>query len=279
MFSFNKIELIKKHISELKGKNKTIGFVPTMGALHQGHISLIEKARAENDVVVSSIFVNPIQFNDKSDFEKYPKTIESDCEKLKNACCDIVFIPTVNEMYPELDNSKFDFGYISTTMEGAFRPGHFNGVAIVVKKLFEIVTPDNAYFGEKDFQQFLIIKKLTKILNFPINIVPCEIIREPDGLAMSSRNIRLSDEERTNAAKVPQILSKLKSLKRKMSVAEMKYFVFEEVNKIQNIKLEYFDIVDKDTLLSVKNWHNFEDTICCIAFYSGTTRLIDNLKF
>ncbi|MFA6922871.1 MAG: pantoate--beta-alanine ligase [Bacteroidales bacterium] len=279
MLVFEKIISIKKHISELKEAKKTIGFVPTMGALHNGHISLINKAKKENNIVVSSIFINPTQFNDKSDFEKYPRTLETDKEILEKANCDIIFAPSKEEMYPEPDNSKFDFGNLDKVMEGNFRPGHFKGVAIIVKKLLKIIEPHRAYFGEKDYQQFLIIKKLTSILNLPIQIIGCPTIRESDGLAMSSRNTRLSNKERADAVKVSQILLEIKQLKGKMSVDEMIFFVENEIKKIPLLKLEYFEIADNTTLLPVKNWHNYEDTMAFIAFYAGKIRLIDNVKF
>ncbi|MDD5571591.1 MAG: pantoate--beta-alanine ligase [Bacteroidales bacterium] len=276
---FEKILPIKDHISGLKKEGRTIGFVPTMGALHDGHISLIDKARKENDIVVSSIFINPIQFNDKSDFEKYPRTIEPDKEKLEKANCDILFAPSNEEMYPEPDNSEFEFGNLDKVMEGKFRPGHFKGVAIVVKKLLKIIEPHRAYFGEKDYQQLLIIKKLTNILNLPAQIIGCPIVRESDGLAMSSRNARLSKEERESAVKVSQVLLKTKQLKGKMSVEEMKMFVENEIKKIPLIKPEYLEIADSTTLFPVKNWHNSEDTMAFIAFYAGKIRLIDNMRF
>ena len=203
---YNFIVDIQRFVEEKHNLGLKVGFVPTMGALHEGHLSLINRAKKDNDIVVSSVFVNPIQFNNPTDLEKYPRTPERDIEKLEQAGCDAVFMPSVDEMYPEKVEEHYDFGDLERVMEGACRPRHFNGVAIVVRKLFEIVTPDRAYFGEKDFQQLAIIKKMVQNLNMNLEIVPCPIIRENDGLAMSSRNVRLNETERAIA---PQIFATL----------------------------------------------------------------------
>jgi len=273
---FKTVTEIESFLRNISGKT---GFVPTMGALHLGHISLIEKAKKETDLVICSIFVNPKQFNDASDLHKYPRTLEKDTIMLEKAGCDVLFAPSVDEVYPNRENSQFEFGNLDKVMEGEFRPGHFNGVAIVVKRLFEIINPDKAYFGQKDFQQVAIIKKLTKTLNLPVDIVVCPIIREPDGLAMSSRNIHLNSEERKEAANISRILFKAKELASQKSVQEVKSWVLEQISKFPLLKTEYFDIVDAETLHSVNDWQSNSGTAGCIAVRVGTTRLIDNILF
>jgi len=275
----NKINRIKDLLSEEKTLKKTIGFVPTMGALHEGHISLINRAKKENDIVVCSIFVNPIQFNNKEDFNKYPQKIDEDIIKLGNIECDYLFIPSVEEMYPEADNTVFDFGHLDKIMEGKYRPGHFNGVAVVVKKIFEIVEPNKAYFGEKDYQQLIIIKKLVEQYNFDIDVIPCPILREEDGLAMSSRNVRLSSDERKIAPNIFKILNKAKEKSGKISVPELINWVKNEITLFKKMKLEYFEIVDTQTLLPISEWKDSENCIACIVVYVGKIRLIDNIYF
>lgn len=256
---------------------KKVGLVPTMGALHEGHISLIKKARSENDIVVCSIFVNPTQFNDPNDLAKYPRTIERDIELLKSAKCDILFAPSVEEIYPEKDTRVFDFGGLDKVMEGVYRPGHFNGVAQIVSKLFYIVKPHNAYFGKKDFQQLVIIKYITKKLNLPVNIVACETMRESDGLAMSSRNALLNKEEREDAILLSKALFFVKDNATQYSVAELKQKVNEILSISALIKQEYFEIVDTETLLSVNKIVPGK-TVACIAAFVGNVRLIDNIS-
>jgi pantoate--beta-alanine ligase len=266
-------EIILNH----KKSGKTIGFVPTMGALHAGHISLIEKARAENNIVVCSIFVNPTQFNDPNDLIKYPRTPELDKQLLINAGCDILFSPAVDEMYPVKDERVFDFGGLDKVMEGAHRPGHFNGVAQIVSKLFNAVKPDKAYFGKKDFQQLAIIKYITKQLNLPIQIIPCETMREPDGLAMSSRNIRLNSEERKQALQLSKALFFVKENASVLSVKELKEKVNEMLSGYDLIKTDYFEIADSETLQPVDTVIS-DKTVACIAAFVGKVRLIDNIS-
>jgi pantoate--beta-alanine ligase len=256
----------------------SVGFVPTMGALHQGHLSLIEKACRENDKTVCSIFVNPIQFNNKDDFEKYPVQSEKDIEMLKNAGCDMVFVPSVNEMYPEPVTDLFDFGMLDKVMEGASREGHFNGVAIVVKKLLEIIEPDKAYFGEKDFQQLQIIKYLVKTNHLQAEIVSCPIIREPDGLAMSSRNIRLSALYREIAPQIYKTLMKCSNLAPSYTVQEVKSLFFSEISLFPEFRLDYFEIADETTLQPIINWTESKNPRAFVAVFLGNVRLIDNMK-
>ena len=273
------ISVLKRQLESERKLKKTIGLVPTMGALHAGHISLVNRCAAENDICVVSIFVNPTQFNDKNDLLKYPKTPEADCELLKTAGCSIVFAPEVNEMYPEPDTRVFNFGTLEEVMEGAFRYGHFNGVAQIVSKLFDIVQPDKAYFGEKDFQQLAIIREMTKQLQLSAIIVPCPIVREKDGLAMSSRNTRLGISERESASKISEILFKSRSFAGKIPVPELKEQVIKSINKTPSLRVEYFDIVDGNTLQSVPNWEDSSYIVGCIAVFCGEVRLIDNIKY
>jgi pantoate--beta-alanine ligase len=259
--------------------NATIGFVPTMGALHKGHLSLVEQACTETDVVVVSIFVNPTQFNDLQDLERYPRTLDSDMQLLKKTGCHFVFAPGVTEIYPEPDTRKFVFGALEKVMEGKHRPGHFNGVAQIVSKLFEIVRPNKAYFGLKDFQQLAIIKNMVTQLNLPVEIVACPIVREESGLAMSSRNELLPAEERKNAALISETLFKAKELTGEKSVNELENWISETINKNQYLTVEYVEIVDEVQLQPVKNWSDIGTKICCVAVFCGKIRLIDNIVF
>ena len=274
---------LKSELSDLldglRKSGKKIGFVPTMGALHQGHLSLMKICRKNNDVAVASIFVNPTQFNDKNDLRNYPRMPDVDLKLLKSAGCDIVFSPEVEEMYPEPDTRVFEFGNLGEVMEGSHRPGHFNGVAQIVSKLFDCVMPDNAYFGEKDFQQLAIIKQLVRNNNLPINIVSCPIIRENDGLAMSSRNLLLGKNERLNAPLIHQVLTKAVSLKNKYSVAELNKWVIDQINANEFLNVEYFEIVDDVELMQVNNWNEKSNKVGCIAVKAGNIRLIDNIRF
>jgi len=276
---FSKITEIKEFLSFQKKNSLKIGFVPTMGALHEGHISLLEKAKKENDICVCSIFVNPIQFNNNEDLKKYPRNIESDILYLKSVGCDVLFLPSEEEMYPEPDKTIYDFNGLDKYMEGTFRPGHFNGVAVVVKKLFDIVEPNKAYFGEKDFQQLSIIKYLTKALELPVTIVPCTTMRENDGLAMSSRNKLLTPEERNIAPIIYQTLNSAKKNYKNYSVEELKKWVIAEIDGYSTMKTEYFEIVNKENLEPVSSFNNVENCIGCIAVHLGKVRLIDNIKF
>ncbi len=277
---FTKVTNTAKRISELKQQGKTIGFVPTMGALHEGHLSLMRKAKEENDVLAVSIFVNPIQFNNKEDLEKYPRDIYTDIKMLEEVDCDILFAPDEKEMYPGgYPSEKFDFGNLEKVMEGKFRPGHFNGVAIVVKRLFEIIKPDKAYFGKKDFQQLAIIKKMVKTGQIPVEIIPCEIIREDDGLAMSSRNKRLSAKERDLAPLIYKILSESVTKKDDLSPAGLKKWVTDELGKIKEFEIEYFEIADGENLMPVDSWDDSKEIRGFIAVYLGDVRLIDNIRY
>lgn len=275
------VESVSRLHEKLKsfGSSASIGFVPTMGALHEGHISLVKKAVADTDVVVVSIFVNPTQFNDPKDLERYPRNLDADLKLLEETSCHIVFAPGVKDIYPEPDNRKFNFGLLETVMEGKHRPGHFNGVAQVVSKLFEIVNPNKAYFGLKDFQQLAIIKNMVAQLNLPVEIVPCPIVREESGLAMSSRNELLSAEERKNAAQISETLFKAKELAAVKSVKELKNWIVETINKNKYLTVEYADIVDDIQLQSVKNWSENVVKVCCVAVFCGKVRLIDNIVF
>ena len=257
----------------------TVGFVPTMGALHQGHLSLVSKAVKENQTVVVSIFVNPTQFNDLNDLKRYPRNLEADLTLLETTGCHLVFAPEPEEIYPEPDTRKFSFGHLEEVMEGKQRPGHFNGVAQVVSKLFEIVKPDKAYFGWKDFQQLVIIKNMVKQLSLPVEIIPCPIIREESGLAMSSRNALLSEEERKNAALISQTLSDAKELIRQKSVNELKKWVTEKINQSPWLVVEYFEVVDDENLQPVRSWGEESTKVGCIAVFCGKVRLIDNIVF
>ena len=275
--------ILVRTVSELKsvlkssGKAGSVGFVPTMGALHKGHLSLVQKAVEENPVVVVSIFVNPTQFNDSKDLDRYPRTLDADMNLLETTGCEIVFAPEVAEIYPEPDTRKFDFGQLDKVMEGKHRPGHFNGVAQVVSKLFDLVQPQKAYFGLKDFQQLAIIKNMVKQLNLPVEIVPCPIVREESGLAMSSRNELLTTGERENAATISKTLFKAKELKTGKTVSELEKWVTETINKNPFLKVEYAEIVDDTGLQPVKNWNEPSVKVLCVAVFCGKIRLIDNI--
>ncbi len=273
------ISELKTHLDEYKTLGQKIGLVPTMGALHEGHIRLVERCVQENAVCVVSVFVNPTQFNDKNDLLTYPRTPEHDADLLRRAGCKYVFMPSSEEMYPEPDARLFDFGTLETVMEGRFRPGHFNGVAQIVSKLFDAVHPDRAYFGEKDFQQLAIIRKMTQDLHYPIEIVPCPIVREKDGLAMSSRNRRLSSDEREKAPIIAELLTKSTTFVSVKSIPDTIAFVIQGLANDPTFRLEYFEIVDGDTLQPVENWEESSYIVGCIAVFCGTVRLIDNILY
>ena len=267
-------------VNELKADNKTIGFVPTMGALHEGHLTLVRQCVAENEVCIVSVFVNPTQFNNKADLEKYPRNVEKDAQLLEEAGCAYVFAPSAEEMYStdELEKTfEFDFGGMDRLMEGKFRPGHFNGVVQVVSKLFKLVQPDKAYFGKKDFQQLAIIHRMVRLMHFPVEIVDCPIVREASGLAMSSRNERLSAAERDTAANIYRILNESRNLTDTMSPAELTQWVTDEVNNAGGLSVEYFDIADCETLITIDRWQ--PESIGCIAVFCGEVRLIDNIEY
>jgi len=270
---------INQRIQQLKRQGKKIGLVPTMGALHRGHISLIKESVNNNNFTVASIFVNPTQFNDKNDLIRYPRTLEKDLEMLKNADCSMVFTPSEEEMYPEPDKRIFNFGSIEEVMEGKSRKGHFNGVSQIVSKLFDAIPADNAYFGEKDFQQLAIIKRLVKDYKYPVHIVSCPIIREEDGLAISSRNSLLTEEERKNAVQISQILFKAQKLPGEKTVDEVKVWVVQELNKNNLFSVDYFEIVDDLELKPITEWSENKRKIGCVAVKVGKIRLIDNIKF
>jgi len=279
MITFESTKKLQKQIEVYKRKGLKIGFVPTMGALHKGHLSLIAASKKECDISISSIFVNPTQFNEKEDYDKYPRTLESDKEMLENAGCDIVFIPTYQEMYPEIDSREFNFGQLATVMEGAHRPGHFNGVAQIVSKLFDAVPADLAFFGQKDFQQYVIIKDLVRQLKYNIKIIACPIIREESGLAMSSRNERLSADDRKLASHISEILNWAKKNYRNFSVLELISEVENKFKQYKGLNLEYFEIVDDESLQAIQLWESKGKIVACAAVFCGNVRLIDNIVF
>lgn len=274
-----KIDELKSVLGADRHNGLSIGFVPTMGALHQGHLSLVDRAAAENDRVVVSIFVNPTQFNDPNDLKNYPRTLENDISLLPSRSCDYIFYPSVEEMYPEPDTRKFDFGSLEIVMEGKFRPGHFNGVAQVVSKLFSIVDPHKAYFGLKDFQQYSIIKNMVKQLEMPVHLVACEAVREADGLAMSSRNALLTKEHRQIAPLIYRFLKEAKEESGTHSPEDVRRHVIEKINSVSLFRLEYFEIVNDLTLKNVSSWEEEGVKVGCIAVFAGSVRLIDNILF
>lgn len=279
MFITKTISETRAKILKVREAGRTIGFVPTMGALHQGHISLQERSRNENDFTVCSIFVNPIQFNNPEDLEKYPRTEESDLKKLEQSGCDLVFMPDAETMYPEKNIQVYDFGHLDMVMEGKFRPGHFNGVAVVVKKLFDIIQPHRAYFGEKDYQQLAIVKALVKTLKIPVQIVPCPTMREESGLAMSSRNERLSDQDRKTASVIYKTMCRAKEKLHGFTPAECEEWVISKINATPGVEIEYFSLVDAGNLLPVSEWKPEQQVVGCIAAHIGGVRLIDNMLF
>ena len=295
MIIFTSAEKLKNHLIALRKSGKIIGFVPTMGALHQGHVSLITAAKGQCDVVVCSIFVNPTQFNDLTDLEKYPRTPQEDEALLVSAGCDVLFAPEVSEVYaPEelllkknhvedkswMEGKTVDFGLLEKVMEGAQRPGHFNGVAQVVSKLFRITAPDKAFFGQKDFQQLTIIKSMVRQLEMPVEIIACPIVREEDGLAMSSRNRRLTEKERIWSNKISTMLQLVRNMKLYMvgNIEELRDMVKIQIESQGVMKLEYFEIVDPETLQPVKDLKTATGAVACIAVKLSSVRLIDNLE-
>lgn len=278
------MEIIRT-IAELKAKldaaraEGSIGLVPTMGALHAGHRSLIERARRENDTVVVSVFVNPTQFNNPTDLATYPRTEEADAAMLREAGVDYAFIPSVEEIYPEPDTRVFDLGPVAEVMEGAMRPGHFNGVAQIVSKLFDFTRPTRAYFGEKDFQQIAVIRRMVELEGFDLEIVDCPIKREEDGLAMSSRNVRLTPEQRAIAPAIHKTLESSLDWARDHSVEETKRYVTEEINSFLQMEVEYYEIVDARTMQPIADWSETESAVGCVTVFCGDVRLIDNIKY
>ncbi|NJK86345.1 MAG: pantoate--beta-alanine ligase [Bacteroidales bacterium] len=274
---FEQIAPLKEKLTALKTAGNRIGFVPTMGALHQGHLSLVEQSAYENDITVVSIFVNPTQFNDKNDLKNYPRVLDKDIQLLSKYTC-IVFAPTEKEIYPETDLRKFEFDGLDLVMEGKFRPGHFNGVAQVVTRLFDIVEPHKAYFGLKDFQQLAIIKHVVVKNKIPVEIVSCPIVRENNGLAMSSRNMRLNEKEKEEAVSISRVLFYIHDhFNEFIEYEDIKYFVARELEKKPDIRLEYFEIVNTHTLQEIKSLQTSEPRNACIAAWVGNVRLIDNI--
>lgn len=270
---------LKDAVKAARAEGKTVGLVPTMGALHEGHKSLVDRCRKENDIVVVSVFVNPTQFNNKEDLRTYPRTEEADAALLEAAGCDFVFMPTVEEVYPEPDNRVFNLGKVAEVMEGAMRPGHFNGVAQIVSKLFMMVEPDRAYFGEKDFQQIAVIRQMVKEEGFKLEIVQCPIIREADGLAKSSRNVRLTPELRKTAPNIARILRESCNFAKSHTVAETQQFVVDSINEYPQMEVEYYQIVDGTTLMPVTSWSDSSYIVGCVTVYCGDVRLIDNIAY
>ncbi|WP_443678948.1 pantoate--beta-alanine ligase [Phocaeicola coprocola] len=273
------IQELRTELDALRKEGKTIGLVPTMGALHAGHASLVKRAVAENDVVVVSDFVNPTQFNDKNDLLKYPRTLDADCKLLEECGASFVFAPSVEEIYPEPDTRQFSYAPLDAVMEGKFRPGHFNGVCQIVSKLFLIVEPTRAYFGEKDFQQLAIIREMVRKYPFNLEIVGCPIVREADGLALSSRNARLSDEQRIQALQISKTLFASVEYAQTHTLAETKAFVESAISTAEGLRLEYFEIVDGNSLQTVCDWKDGSYIVGCITVFCGEVRLIDNIKY
>ena len=270
---------LKNLLDGFRAEGKSIGFVPTMGALHNGHASLVERSVSENDVTVVSVFVNPTQFNDKNDLKNYPRTLDADCALLERVGATVVFAPTVEEMYPAEDTRQFSFAPLDTVMEGACRPGHFNGVAQIVSKLFYAVEPRKAYFGEKDFQQLAIIREMVRQLSIDVEIVGCPIVREEDGLAMSSRNTLLSEDERELALTISSTLFASADFAQVNTLAATKAFVEDMINDTDGLDLEYYQIVDGNTLQEIEEWDDSDYVVGCIALFCGNVRLIDNIKY
>ncbi len=277
----NTVQELKAELAAFRSEGKKIGLVPTMGALHAGHASLVGRSVKENDVTVVSVFVNPTQFNDKKDLETYPRTLEADCRLLESMGADIVFAPSAEEVYPEPDTRTFSYPPTDTVMEGAFRPGHFNGVCQIVSKLFSYVEPDKAYFGEKDFQQIAVVKAMVKDLNIPVEICPCKIVREDDGLALSSRNALLTAEERTLAVNISKTLFASVDYAKEHTLEETKKFVIDTINAHEGLEVQYYEIVDGDSLCSLASWDDSDYIVGCITVFCGArpVRLIDNVKY
>ena len=277
----NTVAELRAIVDAAKADSKTVGLVPTMGALHDGHISLVDRARHDNDVVVVSVFVNPTQFNNPDDLATYPRTLEADCERLKVAGADVVFAPSVEEGYPEPDTRQFDLGPVAEVMEGAMRPGHFNGVAQIVSKLFAMVRPDRAYFGEKDYQQIAVIRRMVEIEGFELEIVPCPIVRHADGLAMSSRNVRLDAHQREVAPAIHKVLAESLDMARGKTIDEVRQAVTDLINAYPEMEVEYYQIVDSKTMQPLTEWPEpgQPKAVGCVTVYLGDVRLIDNITY
>ena len=273
------IKDLQAELTVLRAQGKKVGLVPTMGALHVGHASLVKRSVSENGVTVMSVFVNPTQFNDKNDLAKYPRTLDADCRLLEDCGAAFAFAPSVEEMYPQPDTREFSYAPLDTVMEGAFRPGHFNGVCQIVSKLFDAIQPDRAYFGEKDFQQLAIIREMVRQMNYKLEIVGCPIVREEDGLALSSRNKRLSAQERENALNISRTLFKSRTFATSHTVSETQKMVEEAIEAAPGLRLEYLEIVDGNTLQKVNSWEDAQYVVGCITVFCGEVRLIDNIKY
>ncbi len=273
------IRELQVELFEWRTQGKTVGLVPTMGALHNGHASLVKQCVSENDVAVVSVFVNPTQFNDKNDLANYPRTLDADCRLLKQMGTTYVFAPTVDEMYPTEDTRQFSYAPFDTVMEGIYRPGHFNGVCQIVSKLFEAVHPNRAYFGEKDFQQLAIIREMVRQMHYPVEIIGCPIVREADGLALSSRNMRLSATQRQQALQISKTLFRSMDYVSTHTLDETKQFVEKAIAEADGLELEYFEIVDGNNLQRIETWEDADYIVGCITVYCGEIRLIDNIKY
>ena len=278
---FSKIVDLQNQLFEDRKNGKEIGLVPTMGALHEGHASLVRRSVKENGITVVSVFVNPTQFNDKNDLKNYPRTLDADCQLLDACGADYVLAPSVEEMYPTPDTRQFEFPPVSTVMEGAHRPGHFNGVCQVVSRLFYIVKPNRAYFGEKDWQQIAVVKAMVKQLGLKVQIVECDIVRDTDGLARSSRNTLLAKDERAIAPAIYKTLKESISYAKTHTVGETHDFVVNTINAVDGLEGEYFSIVDGNTLQDIAAWDDSPYVVGCITVYCGKTpiRLIDHIKY
>ena len=278
---FNTTKALQEALDGVRAEGKTIGLVPTMGALHAGHASLVERSVGENDCTVVSVFVNPTQFNDPKDLQNYPRDLEADCDLLARLKADFVFAPTVSEAYPEPDTRQFSYPPIDSVMEGARRPGHFNGVCQIVSKLFDWVKPTRAYFGEKDFQQIAVVRAMVRDLGFPLELRPCPIVREASGLALSSRNELLTPAERETAVNISRALRESVDFAREHTVEETHRFVVDQLNAIEGLEVEYYEIVDGTSLQPVADWAESDYIVGCITVYCGArpVRLIDNVKY
>ena len=281
MKKFHSIVELQNELFDARKQGKSVGLVPTMGALHDGHASLVKRSVKDNDVTVVSVFVNPTQFNDKNDLKNYPRTLDSDCALLESCGADYVFAPSVEEMYPIPDTRQFEFPPVSTVMEGKHRPGHFNGVCQVVSRLFYITRPDRAYFGEKDWQQIAVVKAMVRSLQLDVEIMECEIVRESDGLAMSSRNTLLADNERAIAPRIYATLKESIKYAKTHSLTETHDYVVSNINSVDGLDVEYFSIVDGNTLQDVSSWEDSDYIVGCITVFCGATpiRLIDHIKY
>lgn len=276
---YKSIEDLQAFVEAERAKGLRIAFVPTMGALHAGHLSLVRRALSECDRCIVSVFVNPTQFNDPRDLETYPRTLEADSTLLASVGASALFAPEVSTIYPEEDTRTFDVGAVAEVMEGRYRPGHFNGVMQVVSRLFDIVRPDCAYFGEKDFQQIAVIRAMVRLIGSPVEIIACPIVREADGLALSSRNVRLSAEERREAPQIYRILSESRSWAKDMSPQQVIERVTEQINAVPHLRVEYFEIVDTDSLQPIASWSDSPAPHGCITVFCGEVRLIDNIAY